>query len=114
MFGFLCSVALSSCAVIEDVRADGEISRTVVFASPVNLPATPPDRGRVLKITGLGVAATNETVNFGFFNSSEMHLDPRCQVVLVGNTDEELKRFAKLIPNMQNICSDVIPAGGKK
>jgi len=114
MLGCLCSVVLSGCAVIEEVRADGETSHSVVLASPVSLPATPPGRGRVLKITGLGVAATNEAATFGFFNSSEMLLDPRCQVVLVGNTDEELKRFASLVRNVQNICNDVIPAGGKK
>jgi hypothetical protein len=113
MLGY-CLTVLSGCAVIEDVGAGGQTSHSIVLGAPVNLPATPAEQGRVVKITGLGFATANETTTFGFFNSSEIVLDPRCQVALVGNTNEQLKRFAKLVGNAKNICSDASPVGSKK
>jgi hypothetical protein len=110
MLGFSCSLALCGCAVVEDVQPDGKASRSLAFALPLALPSEP-GTGHVLKVAGLGVASTKDGFTLGLFNSSEIALDPRCQVVLVGNTDEELKRFVHLVHNVQNVCTDTSPPG---
>ena len=112
--GALCSMVLLGCAVIKDVRADGDTKYSVAFAPAGALPVAAESGAHVLKIAGLGLATTNEQITFGAFDSSEIVLDPRCQIVLVGNTDEQLQRFAKLVRNAPNICSQVTPVGGKK
>lgn len=104
----------TGCAIIEEVRADGTASRSVALAAPINVLPPSPDQGRVVKMTGVGVAMSNETLTLGYFNNSEIVLDPTCEIVLVGNTDEQLKHFAELTGNAKGICSDNITKGEKK
>ncbi|HLH98015.1 MAG TPA: hypothetical protein VKW08_23155 [Xanthobacteraceae bacterium] len=109
-----CSTVLLGCAVVEDVRADSSSSRTIALGISEPSSLTPGGHGHVLKVTGLGFAGTSQETTFGFYNITEVALDPRCQVVLVGSTDEQLQRFAKVVGNVRNICTDVVPIGGKR
>jgi hypothetical protein len=106
MLGSLCAITLSGCAVIENMDVDGRTSRSFVIAQPVGPPSDSQGSGHVLKITGLGITATNAGWTLGFFNSSEIALDPRCQVVLIGNTEDQVKRISAIMGKMQGVCTD--------
>ncbi|MGH7784579.1 MAG: hypothetical protein ACREO5_12150 [Candidatus Binatia bacterium] len=56
----------------------------------------------------------NEALTLGYFNNSQVVPDPACQIVLVGNTDEQLRHFAELIGNARSVCGDNITSGEKK
>jgi len=104
----------SGCALIEEVRGDGTTRRTIAVASPINVEPSPPGRGRVVRISGVGFAAFDEALTLGVFSNSQIVPDPTCQIVLVGNTDEQLERFAALIDHSPNVCADNASAGEKQ
>jgi len=106
ILGCLSAATLSGCAVVEDIGPDGRTQRSLAFAATMDPRATPPASGHVLKVTGMGIAATNQGWTLGLFQSSEVTIDEKCHVVLVGNSDEQLKHFAALVNGVHGVCAD--------
>ena len=65
---------------------------------------SPYNQPNVTKVTGLGITVSNSGTTLGWFDQSKIALDNDCRVVLVGNTDEQLRRFAELIHSTKELC----------
>jgi hypothetical protein len=50
--------------------------------------------------------ASNYSTTLGFFDESSVTLGHECRVVLMGNTEEQLRRFAELLPKDVVLCRD--------
>ncbi len=98
----LFAVAGSGCAYVEVTHQDGSISRSIV---PVALVTSRDSKESAVKASGLGLAVLNGTTTFGWFDASTLALDPSCHVVLIGNSDEQLRRFAELTRGGRSVCS---------
>jgi hypothetical protein len=53
-------------------------------------------------------------ITFGWFDETIATLGPDCRLVLIGNTEQQLERFAASLPKKQAICSDSKLNGGQK
>jgi hypothetical protein len=62
----------------------------------------------------LGVGGANNTATLGWFDQTVATLGPDCRVVLIGNTEQELERFAALLPKKEALCADSRLNGGQK
>jgi hypothetical protein len=100
--------------MIDETRLDGTTSRSIVWAMPVNLSLPPSDQGRIVKTTGLGLSSSDGALAFGYFDNSRVELDSACHVVLIGNTDEQLRRFAELAGDTRTICDGSARRGDEK
>jgi hypothetical protein len=114
LLGLLASASLSACAVIETIRPDGTTQRTFAFAAPVVVASGAPSPNRVTHLTGLGLTMANDAAALGWFDAQTVALDGDCRVVLIGNTEEQLQRFAAVLPKNEQICSDSQPIAGQK
>ena len=112
--GCLLGVAMSGCAVIDQVHGDGTISRSFVFGSPVIMPTDTSGKADIIKVTGLGLTGGSNTATLGWFNETIVALGPECRVVLIGNTEQELSRFAALLQSKETICDDTKVNGGQQ
>lgn len=101
----LCMVGLvaSSCAYVEETHKDGTVSRSVAPLTLV-MSSSPGSEGSVVKTAGFGLATLNGATTLGWFSASTIVLDSSCRVVLVDNTDEQLRRFAELTGDVREIC----------
>jgi hypothetical protein len=80
------------------------VSRSVAPV-PLILSSSPGDQGSAVKATGLGLAVLNGVITLGWFDASIVAISPNCRVVLVGNTDEQLKKFVELAGGAREVCS---------
>jgi hypothetical protein len=112
--GCLLAMTMSGCAVIDQIHGDGTITRAFAFGAPVMMPTDPSGQANVTKVNGLGFIVSNSATTLGWFDETVAALGPDCRVVLIGNTEEELQRFAALLPGNTEVCSDAIPNGGQK
>jgi len=94
---------MTSCAVVEEIHRDGTTTRSFEFAAPVIVPDQN-SQGSIVKVTGLGFLSSNASATLGFFDESRITLDHECRIVLVGNTGEQIKQFADLLPKGQGLC----------
>jgi hypothetical protein len=106
-------MAMSGCATVEQIHSDGTITRSFAFAAPVFVPTDPSGQAHIVKVTGLGLVTSNGAMTLGWFDETKIALDRDCRVVLVGNTDQQLTRFANLIHGTQSICSETTATGGR-
>lgn len=113
-FGFLLGLLSSGCAMIEEVQSDGTTRHSIFLAGPINGNSSPPDQDRIRRTIGVGISISDGAATIGYFNNTEIMLDPRCQIVLIGNTDKQLEQFASLIPDTQGICNETTSEGTKK
>jgi hypothetical protein len=109
----LLALAAGGCAFVEERRSDGTFENAVVVGSPILL-QRPTDQGVVIKASGLGLALSNGTAALGWFDNSIVALAPGCRVVLIGNSDEQLRKFAELTGDAREICAINRLAGGKR
>jgi hypothetical protein len=109
--GVLLALQLSACAIVEEARPDGTRQRSIVFAAPVVVPSAAANQSSVVRATGLGLEMSSGTATLGWFNKSIIALDPSCRVVLVGNTEEQLRNFAELTNAKSGVCSDSAISG---
>ena len=100
--------------MIDETQADGTTRHSIVWALPVSLSPSSSDRGRIVKAAGLGLASNNGALALGYFNSSQVELDRSCHVILIGNTDDQLRRFAELTGDTTTICRDSVENGVQK
>jgi len=110
--GCLLGMAMSGCATIEQIHGDGTITRSFAFAAPIFVPADPDGQAHIVKVTGLGLVTSNGAMTLGWFHETKIALNRDCRVVLVGNTDEQLRRFFTLMQGTQSMCSDSSAIGG--
>jgi hypothetical protein len=89
------------------------VSRSVAPFALVLSPS-PGSQGRAVKATGLGVAVLNGVTTLGWFDASTVALDPGCRVVLIGNTDEQLRNFTELTGGAQQVCGGSGPGGARQ
>lgn len=108
------AVTLSGCAIVETTRSDGTYERTVALASPLVIAPAPAGQSSVVQITGLGLGSAGNTATLGLYDETIAALGPDCRVVLIGNTEQQLERFAALFPKKEPICSDAKLNGGQK
>ena len=113
VLGCLLGMAVSGCAVVEVSHGDGTSTRSFVFASPV-IAANSEQKPNIVKIIGLGLLASNNGATLGWFNESRIALDRNCRIVLVGNSNEQLRRFADLIGDTKSLCADSAGIGGSQ
>jgi len=99
-------VALSGCAIVENIRSDGTYERSIALAAPLVIAPAPAGQSSVLRITGLGFGSAGNTATVGWYDETVAALGPDCRVVLIGNTEQELARFATLLHARETICSD--------
>ncbi len=99
----ICSLAVteSGCAYVEVTHQDGSVSRSI---APLALATSRDGKESAVKTSGLGLAVLNGTTTLGWFDASTVALDPSCHVVLIGNSDEQLRRFAELTRG-RDVCS---------
>lgn len=112
--GCLTEIGMSGCAVVEDIHADGTTTRSIVLGTPVIMSEAPSSQSSIIKVTGLGLAVSNGATTLGWFDQSQIALDNDCRVVLVGNTEEELKTFVGLLPKKESVCADSKLNGGQQ
>jgi hypothetical protein len=103
---WLLGMAMPGCAVVEDIHADGTTTKSIAFAAPLILPSAPDGQADIMKATGFGLVMSNGAATLGWFNESKIALNRDCRVMLVGNTTEQLQRFADLLGNTKGLCSD--------
>jgi hypothetical protein len=103
--GCLLGLALTGCAIVEEIHSDGTANRSVVLGSPVIWSASEKS-GTAIKATGVGLSVLSGTTTLGWFDTSAVAVDPGCRVVLVGNSDEQLRNFSKLAGSVEGICGD--------
>jgi len=106
--------AASGCAFVEETRSDGTIARSIVVGAPAIVLQPSIDQGAAARAAGLGLALSNGVASLGWFDDSIVALGPDCRVVLVGNSDEQLRRFTELAGDVRNVCGANMVAGGKK
>jgi hypothetical protein len=111
---FFLGMALAGCAVIEDIHGDGTTTRTFAIAAPVTVSGESNGQAGVVKVTGLGFLASRETTTLGWFDTLKIALDDNCRVVLIGNTDEQLRRFADFLPKGEGLCMAQTLPGGRQ
>jgi hypothetical protein len=112
--GCLLGMAMSGCAVIDQMHGDGTTTRSFALGPAVIMATDASGQSNVTKVNGLGIIASNTTATMGWFDETVASLGPDCRVVLIGNTEQELQHFAALISKNKGICSDAIPDGGQK
>ncbi len=105
--------AASGCALVEETRSDGTIVRSIVVGSPAIVLHPSADQGAATRAAGLGLAWSNGVASLGWFDDSIVALGPDCRVVLVGNSDEQLRRFAELTGDVRNVCGASGVSGGE-
>jgi len=110
VFGF----TLSGCAIVENIRSDGTYERSIALAAPLIIAPAPAGQSSFVRVTGLGVGGANNTATLGWYDETVATLGPDCRVVLIGNTEQELERFAALLPKKETICGDSKLNGGQK
>jgi hypothetical protein len=108
------ALTLSACAIVEDIRSDGTYQRSIALATPLVVAPVPTGQSSVVRITGLGFGDAGNTAAVGWYDETVATLGPDCRVVLIGNTDQQLERFATLLPKKEAICSDSKLNGGQK
>jgi hypothetical protein len=64
-------------------------------------------------MTGVGIALAPNQAMLGYFKTSEKKIDPSCKIVLIENTDEQLKRFADLIHERAKLCNENGPGASQ-
>jgi hypothetical protein len=106
--------SLSGCAIIENIHPDGTYERSIALAAPLIIAPAPAGQSSFVRVTGLGVGGANNTAALGWFDETVATLGPDCRVVLIGNTEQELRSFAALLPKNEAICSDSKLNGGQK
>jgi hypothetical protein len=104
----LFGLTMAGCAVVEEFHSDGTASRSLLLGSPVIWSRPPGSQGEAIKATGLGLSVLNGTSTLGWFDASVVAVEPGCRVVLVGNTDEQLRTFSKLAGNVEGICGNAV------
>jgi hypothetical protein len=107
-------VPFSGCAIVENIRSDGTYERSIALAAPIVIAPPPTGQSSVVRITGLGLGGANNSATLGWFDQTVATLGPDCRVVLIGNTEQELERFAALFPKKETICADSRLNGGQK
>src|SRR5271163_254945 len=112
--GCLLGMVMSGCAVIDQMHSDGTITRSFAFGAPIMMPADPSGQSSVSRVNGLGLTVSNSATTLGWVDETVASLGPDCRVVLIGNTEQELRRFTSLVPPNTAICSDSISKGGQK
>jgi hypothetical protein len=108
------SLSLVGCSVVENVRPDGVGQRSIVVGAPIVVPSESGGLASVTHITGVGLAMVNNAAVLGWFDNSVLLLSGECRVVLVGNTEEQLKRFAALLPKNEGVCGGSTTKEGEK
>jgi hypothetical protein len=78
------------------------------------MPTDPSGQSSVSKVNGLGLIVSNSATTLGWVDETVASLGPDCRVVLIGNTDQQLERFAALLPKKEALCSDSKLNGGQK
>jgi hypothetical protein len=104
-------MAMTSCAVVEEIHHDGTTTRSLEFAAPV-IALDQNSQGLIVKATGLGFLLMNGSATLGFFNETRITLDPECRIVLIDNTEEQLRHFAELSSKDGGLCFGKTTAGG--
>jgi hypothetical protein len=112
--GCLLGSTMSGCAVIDQIHGDGTITRSFTFGVPVIEPVDPSGQSSVSKVNGLGFIVSNSVTTLGWVDETVATLGPDCRVVLIGNTEQELRSFAALLPKKESLCSDTKLSGGQK
>jgi hypothetical protein len=112
--GCLLAMTMSGCAVIDQIHGDGTITRSFAFGAPVIMPTGPSGQANVTKVNGLGFIVSNSATTLGWIDETVAALGPDCRIVLIGNTDQQLERFAALVPKKEAICTDSKLNGGQK
>jgi hypothetical protein len=112
--GCVLGMAMSGCAVIDQMHSDGTITRSFAFGAPVIVPTDPSGQSSVSKVNGLGLIVSNTETTLGWVDETLASLGPDCRVVLIGNTEQQLERFAALLPKKEALCSDSKLNGGQK
>jgi hypothetical protein len=103
-FGCLLGIAVTGCAVVEETHQDGTATRSVVLATPVFIHPDLSDRNSIVKVTGLGIVASNDSATVGLFSESRININRECRVILIGNTEQQLRNFAQLLPKGGGLC----------
>jgi hypothetical protein len=106
--------SLSGCAIIENIHPDGTYERSIALAAPLVIAPAPAGQSSVVRVTGLGLGGANNTAALGWYDETVATLGPDCRIVLIGNTEEQLERFAALLPKNEAICGDSKLSGGQK
>jgi hypothetical protein len=107
-------VALSGCAIVENIRSDGTYERSIALAVPLVIDPAPSNQSSVVRITGLGFGSAGNTATLGWYDETVAALGPDCRVVLIGNTEQQLQNFVALLPKKEAICTDTQLNGGQK
>jgi len=108
------AVTIPGCAVVDSIRTDGTYERSIALATPLVIAPAPAGQSSVVRITGLGLGDVNNTATLGWYDETVATLGSDCRVVLIGNTDQQLERFAALLPKKEAICADSKINGGQK
>jgi hypothetical protein len=108
------AVTLPGCAIVENIRSDGTYERSIALAAPLVIAPAPTGQSSVLRIKGLGLGGAGNIATLGWFDETVATLGPDCRVVLIGNTEQQLDRFAALLPRKEAVCTDSKLNGGPK
>jgi hypothetical protein len=104
--GCILAVAMSGCAVIDQIHSNGTSTHSFAVGAPVIIPADPGGQSSVSKVKGFGFTVSNSATTIGWVDETVASLGPDCRVVLIGNTEQQLESFAALLPKKEAICSD--------
>jgi hypothetical protein len=108
------AVALSGCAIVQDIHSDGTSERSIALAAPLVIQPAAAGKSSVVRITGLGLGGAGNTATLGWFDETVATLGPDCRLVLIGNTEAQLERIAALLPKNEAICADTGLNGAEK
>jgi hypothetical protein len=96
---------LGACAVVETIKPDGTVQRTISMISPIHVISTQSSTDRAVKVFGVGLLLDDSESTLGYFNSSVFRINPNCRVMLIDNTDDQLNRFAAQVHDLGTICN---------
>jgi hypothetical protein len=96
------------------MHGDGTFTRSFALGAPVIVPMDSSGQSSVSKVNGLGFIVSNTETTLGWFDETLASLGPDCRVVLIGNTERQLERFATLLPKKEVLCTDSKLVGGQK
>jgi hypothetical protein len=104
--GSLLAMAMSGCAIVDQIHGDGTVTRSFAFGAPVIIPMDPDGQANITNVTGFGLSMSNGAATLGWLNESKIALDRDCRLVLVGNTTEQIQQVARLFGNTKGLCAD--------
>jgi hypothetical protein len=103
-FVFSIACAVSGCAVVEKLHADGTAERATSFFAPVLVVPGASEEATAVRVSGIGLGVGPQTAILGAYDISAVHLDPECRIVIMPQRELELQNLRRILGDASNIC----------